>query len=89
LYNKGNYRLHVFSGKFAIREDIYRKKTEGWLMLPVNVNFHQIIHGLYVVVSPFAGGSRSFFSEVVEIKFRLQRLYEIGIELTITSNRLS
>jgi hypothetical protein len=21
LYNKGNYRLHVFSGKFAIRED--------------------------------------------------------------------
>ena len=29
LYNKGNYRLHVFSGKFAIREDIYRKKTEG------------------------------------------------------------
>lgn len=28
LYNKGNYRLHVFSGKFAIREDIYRNKTE-------------------------------------------------------------
>ena len=28
LYSKGNYRLHGFSRKFAIREDIYRNKTE-------------------------------------------------------------